>query len=109
MYLKVNRKEIKDSVLPNRLWKCGYCSLENLLRYEDRLGYNQGVYGWNWDAYKLDDFVIITGYRSMPGSPIPYDIIEEFESKAKNIHDPEKMKPLIKEFLQALKNLVRKA
>lgn len=109
MYLKITRKELKDSLLPKKLWKCGHCSLQNLLKYEERLGYNQGIYGWNWDAYKLDDFVITTGYRSMPGNPIPYDIIQEFESKAKDIHDPEKMKPLINDFLKVLKNLGQKA
>lgn len=32
-----------------------------------KIGYNAGVYGWNWSAYQVDrDTVYIQGYRSFP-------------------------------------------
>lgn len=35
------------------------------------VGWNEGVYGWNWTAYTLDwDGIIIEGYRSFPSCAI---------------------------------------
>lgn len=46
----------------------GYCDLYNLLKCIDRIGYNSGVYGWNYDYYRIyiENFgyvAITTGYR----------------------------------------------
>ena len=32
------------------------------------VGYNAGVYGWNWSAYKRDNYsaLYIKGYRNLP-------------------------------------------
>lgn len=51
----------------------GYCGAQNLLNGCARLGYGAGVYGWNYDAYLIDDArgnyaMVCTGYRSIPGS-----------------------------------------
>lgn len=34
----------------------------------EQIGYNSGVYGWNWSAYKKDNDPTwyIQGYRNMP-------------------------------------------
>lgn len=50
----------------------GYCGAQNLLNGCARLGYGAGLYGWNYDAYLIDDArgnyaVVCTGYRSIPG------------------------------------------
>ena len=33
------------------------------LKYFDKIGYNSGVYGWNYDVYKYDRNVLLVGYR----------------------------------------------
>lgn len=30
------------------------------------IGTNTGVYGWNWNAYLLGDFILVQGYRNLP-------------------------------------------
>lgn len=62
-----------------------YCSMQFLLRYQDRIGYTHGVYGWNCDVYRIGDVVLTTGYRGMVGSPINYDLLRDYELKAEQI------------------------
>ena len=40
-----------------------YCGLQYLTRYIGEIGYNHGVYGWNWTCYSLRGQAIVTGYR----------------------------------------------
>lgn len=69
------------------VYRCGYCDLQYIMRYEDPIYYNCGVYGWNCDIYC--DFktntAITTGYRNMRGRVIPHEIIERYSNIAKAI------------------------
>lgn len=66
--------------------KCaGYCELQNLLRGVEPTAYTCGVYGWNFDVYKLDGLTICTGYRGMPGPHVKDST--EYEAKAREIWD----------------------
>lgn len=58
---------------------------QNLLVGCDSFGYNAGVYGWNWSAYKIHDSIIVTGYRNLPpcGEHIPN--LAEHEAAAAEI------------------------
>lgn len=38
-------------------------SLYYLFTNIERLGYNCGIYGWNYDVYKINDFYFVEGYR----------------------------------------------
>ena len=68
----------------------GYCGLYWLLYYKSPVGYNAGVYGWNYDAYDFnrgDGKVILTGYRGMIGRD-PKVSAKEYDQKASEIiHD----------------------
>ena len=33
------------------------------LKYFDKIGYNAGVYGWNYDVYEYGRNVLLVGYR----------------------------------------------
>ena len=61
----------------------GYCDLQNLLRCHDAIAYTSGVYGWNFDVYKVHGLTICTGYRGMLGKRL--EGIAEAEEKAMNI------------------------
>lgn len=47
----------------------GYCEL-HLLGCADPEAYTAGVYGWNFDVYRLGGLTICTGYRGMIGADV---------------------------------------
>lgn len=72
-------------------WKknfcCGYCELQDIMKYREPTYYNSGIYGWNCDVYTdyKTDIAITTGYRNMTGRQIPAELIEKYSRIAKNI------------------------
>lgn len=77
--IKTTNKEIRKS-LP---WVvcAGYCDLQFLLNYECPIAYTSGVYGWNYDVYKLPGGLLLaTGYRGTPGKRAA--LIPEYEKTA---------------------------
>lgn len=71
----------------NHVFRCGYCDLQHIFRYEEPQFYNSGVYGWNCDIY-VDygrDIAITTGYRNMAGRMIPADLIRKYSDIAEAI------------------------
>lgn len=48
----------------------GYCELQRLLSCADPEAYTAGVYGWNFDVYRLGGLTICTGYRGMIGADV---------------------------------------
>lgn len=69
------------------VYRCGYCDLQYIMRYEEPMYYNSGVYGWNCDVYCdfARDIAITTGYRNMTGKQIPSELIEKYSNIAKEI------------------------
>lgn len=39
------------------------CCLYDLFRHIERIGYNCGVYGWNYDVFKVGGLYFVDGYR----------------------------------------------
>ena len=70
-----------------KVFRVGYCDLQNIFRYEEPQYYNSGVYGWNCDIYCdfARDIAITTGYRNMAGQRIPSEILEKYDAIAKEI------------------------
>jgi len=68
-----------------KVWRCGYCDLQNILYGIDPEYYNSGVYGWNCDIYITEAGAFTTGYRNMRGERIPYDLIEKYDTEAREI------------------------
>lgn len=65
----------------------GYCQAQTLLSGLDRLGFNWGYYGWNYDLFEITpDTCIVTGYRPA-GNIRCFDLVEEYEAKAKEIRE----------------------
>ena len=71
----------------NKKFYCGYCDLQDIMRYKEPTYYNAGVYGWNCDIYTdaMTDIAITTGYRNMAGRRIPDELIEKYTAIAKEI------------------------
>lgn len=113
MRFKTTMKEVKAT---NRvILKVGYCNLATLLRYESPYAYTTGTYGWNADVYAVNGVAIVTGYRPF-GQSVDYDLVEEFEERARALADEldrlphpfkydgdfkqSKMRELIEEFIK---------
>ena len=82
MKLKTTKKEIKNN--SKRILKVGYCAAQNLLNYEEPFAYSSGVYDWACDYYNIDGVIISTGYSPI-GEEVEYNLLKEYETKAKNI------------------------
>ncbi len=76
------------------VFRCGYCDLCNIFKYDDANFYNCGVYGWNCDIYTYGlTAAITTGYRNMRGVRIPDDILKKYDGIAKKILENTFKKP----------------
>lgn len=84
MKTRVIRKDIIDNY-DYVLNLSGACI--NLLRYENPVYYNAGKYGWNWDAYYINGVILISGYRNMIGERVDWDVLHEYDLRAKKIQD----------------------
>lgn len=72
-----------------------------------KIGYNSGVYGWNWSAYIYKnnlDIIFIEGYRSFPktNGRIKSDIIQQLRN-LKDLYYNQKQSYY--EYLDKIKNL----
>lgn len=76
MKFRITRKEILASAPKERIISVPYCAAQSLLRLHTPVAYNAGMYGWNYDVYHVNGYVICTGYRGMPGRKVdsyPYE------------------------------------
>lgn len=85
MKFKTTNKDIKNYY--SKVFRIGYCSAVQLLRYEDPRAYTAGIYGWNADLYVVEGVALVTGYRPGVGEQINYDLLDKYEKKARKIND----------------------
>ena len=60
--MKITRNEINKT----NMVALSYCQAQtalNCFAYNDKVVYNAGIYGWNYDLYKINGVDIVTGYR----------------------------------------------
>ena len=73
----------------DRIFKSGYCDLQDIMHGKDPLYYNTGVYGWNCDIYTAyidgKSIAITTGYRNTRGTWIPSDLIKKYNKRMDDI------------------------
>lgn len=107
MKVKTTRKALV-SAYPKAL-AIGYCNAQYLLRYQEPYYYTKGVYGWNMDAYVINDVLITTGYRGLIGDSVNYKLLEKYEKQAEKIsfdyslnyeERKEKVNALLYEFIE---------
>lgn len=111
MEIKTTKKEIQKSF--KNIICVEYGDLQNLLSYTDATFYTCGLYGWNADAYKINNnTIIVTGYRPF-GNIENYEVIKKYENKAKKIKEnifnyeekKQKLNKLLNDFIkEILKN-----
>lgn len=82
---KLTRNDLKNSWYYGIVAQVGYCDLANLLAHDRPMGHNEGIYGWNWDAYDVDGVTIVTGYRNLTGIGLPRESYVDLEEEAKRV------------------------
>ena len=85
MKTKVTSKQLKEGY--EAIISVGYCSAWYLLKGLEPRYYNSGVYGWNYDAYHIDNSTLITtGYRPI-GNLSCISIVNKYNEKARKIYN----------------------
>lgn len=60
------RKVTRSEINKNNMVALGYCQIQHTLNFfgEDfKIGYNAGIYGWNYDLYNINGVSVVTGYN----------------------------------------------
>lgn len=85
--IKTTIKNLKANFPENSSIAISYCNLQTLLRVANvkPFAYTAGVYGWNFDAYDVDDVLLTTGYRGTFGKRASYELCHKFELAAREI------------------------
>lgn len=71
------------------IFQVGGSKLQRTLKPFEPVGFNEGMYGRNWDAYDIGDgFGILMGNRNTVGIEIPRELVEKMEEQAsQNLHN----------------------
>lgn len=91
--MKATKKEIEKQA--RYIVRVPYCDAQTLLSLGEcagvavKLGSGSGVYGWNWNAYRLTNsagvpVVVVTGYRALFGEECR-EITRKYEEKAREL------------------------
>lgn len=67
--MKLSRKDLRElaTALNAKIVNVGYKLPLRCCKDVVKLGYNYGIYGWNWDAYLIDGVIYCYGYRNLIG------------------------------------------
>lgn len=91
--MKATKKDIEKQA--RYIVRVPYCDAQTLLNLGEcagaavKLGSGSGVYGWNWNAYRLTNsagvpVVVVTGYRDLFGDECR-EITRKYEGKAREL------------------------
>lgn len=76
------RKITRNNIKKNNMVALNYCQCQRVLGLfggDFKIGYNSGVYGWNYDLYEINGVSVVTGYN------VPYKKYNNQELKKKLI------------------------
>lgn len=106
--MKKLRKITKNEISKKNMVALSYCQAQTALNRfgeEYKIGYNSGVYGWNYDLYRIGDVDVVTGYNCPYANKSNKEIKTQliaFENKLQGLNlceFREKKEELEKEFL----------
>lgn len=84
MKYKTTKKEVMQGY--TNIICVGYCSLQQLLNYENPVAYTARREGWAADVYQADsNTAIITGYAPFGNIRPGYDVCKKYEHAAEKI------------------------
>ena len=98
------KKITKNDINKEKMVALSYCQCQTVLNiFGDnfKVGYNSGIYGWNYDLYCVNGVSVVTGYK------VPYTKYSNNEIKRKLIELENKIrekKLSLKEYEEAKEN-----
>ena len=105
MNIKLTKKDLRNNF--GVIVSCGYCELQSLLNLKSRVGYNKGVYGWNFDAFDFGGVGLITGYSTRGADiDLPLEFCMHWDKRARNATSEER-KQILAEFEMELQRLAK--
>ena len=105
MNIRLTNNDLKNNF--GVIVSCGYCELQTLLNMKNRIGYNSGVYGWNFDAFDFGGVGLITGYRTRGADVrLSMEFCERWDKRARDVTYEER-KQILVEFERELQRIAR--
>lgn len=105
MDIKLTNNDLRNNF--DVIVSCGYCELQSLLNMKSRIGYNNGVYGWNFDVFDFGSVGLITGYRTRGADiKLAMDFCERWDERAKNATYEER-KQILMEFEREIQRIAK--
>lgn len=105
MNIKLTNRDLRDNF--GVIVSCGYCELQSLLNIKSRIGYNKGVYGWNFDAFDFGGVCLISGYRTRGAAiELSSEFCKRWNERASNATHEER-KQILAEFERELQRLAK--
>lgn len=105
MNIKLTKTDLRNNF--GVIVSCGYCALQSLLNMKSRVGYNKGVYGWNFDIFDFCGVGLITGYRTRGADiELSADFCKRWNERANNA-TCEELKQILSEFERELQRLAK--
>lgn len=105
MNIKLTKPDLKNNF--GVIVSCGYCELQSLLNMKSRVGYNKGVYGWNFDVFDFGGVGLITGYRTRGADiDLPLNFCKYWNKRASDATYEER-KQILVEFERELQKLAK--
>lgn len=83
---RTTKKEMKESY--DKIICASYCSIQNLLRFQEPFAYSTRAEGWACDYYDVDGILISTGYAPLDKkgrTKSTYDICRKYDEAAEKI------------------------
>lgn len=94
----------------------GYCDLQNVLKHENPVAYNAGVYGWNLDLYLLSNEIsLVTGYRGLNNASTHNasdikglsEALRALENDSHNYHDADFEAVMLDRLIATIKQYIK--
>lgn len=105
MDIKLTKTDLRNNF--GVIVSCGYCELQPLLNMKSRIGYNKGVYGWNFDAFDFGGLGLITGYRTRGADVnLSMEFCKYWNERARNTTYEER-KQILTEFERELQRIAK--
>mgnify|MGYP003178839514 CR=1 FL=1 len=105
MKIKLTRNDLRNNF--GVIVSCGCCELQSLLSIKNRVGYNKGVCGWNFDIFDFGGVGLITGYRTRGADiKLSREFCTRWNDRASNA-TYEGRKQILNEFERELQRLAR--
>ena len=104
MKFKTTKRDIRAGY--HRVISVGYCDLQSLLQYESPVAYSTRIEGWACDYYDINGVCICEGYSTVSSKNTiknNYELVREYENKAKEANTKEEKDVLLREFIEKAK------